>query len=68
MGKLVVVKFGRYKGWRITDVPKDWLEWWFYSKDYKAIPKFVIDEVFRRRMDVSHLIAGDPEFVRNPRF
>jgi len=60
--------FGVHKGKRIRDVPDSWLEWWFYSHEYKDIPKFVLDEVLRRKLDVSDLILHTPSFVTNPRF
>jgi hypothetical protein len=68
MGKKNLITFGKYKGRDVRDVPSEWLEWWFYAKDFKQIPKFIVDEVFRRKLNVSELIAGDPEFVKKPRF
>ncbi len=63
-----VIKFGRYAGQRVGDVPDEWLEWWLWSHEFRKIPKFVLVECHRRGIKVSDISGYIPSFIAKPRF
>ena len=63
-----VIKFGRYAGMRVGDVPDEWLEWWLWSHEFRKIPKFVLVECHRRGIKVVDISGYVPSFIAKPRF